>query len=49
MYCSFKSSAKTFEELDKIYESHSKTAGHRADYNFYDSGMKAKRRPLPLV
>jgi hypothetical protein len=42
MYCKFESSAETFEELDEIYASHSIAAGHRADYNFYDSGMKLK-------
>lgn len=45
MHCSFESSAETFEELDKIYASHSKTADHLPDYHFYDDNVGKKRRP----
>jgi hypothetical protein len=44
MHCSFKSSAETFEELDEIYESHSKSSGHRPDYHFYELERKEKQK-----
>ncbi len=44
-HCSFQSAAQTFGELDKMYELHSKTAGHRSDYSFYELDRKAKVRP----
>jgi predicted small metal-binding protein len=43
MHCNFQSSAETFEELDEIYESHSKTAGHKSDYHFYELDRRVKR------
>jgi hypothetical protein len=44
MHCSFKSSAETFEELDEIFDFHSKSSGHRPDYHFYELGRKAKQK-----
>jgi hypothetical protein len=44
MHCSFQSSAETFEELDEIYESHSKSSGHPPDYHFYELERKAKQK-----
>jgi predicted small metal-binding protein len=42
IHCSFEASAETFEELDKIYESHSKNSGHGTDYHFYELERKTK-------
>jgi hypothetical protein len=44
MHCNFQSSAETFEELDAIYESHSKAPGHQPEYHFYELERKVKGR-----